>query len=208
MHKKRICVMASGGGTNFQSVLDAIDAGTVNGEVSLLIYDRKDALARERAQKRNIPTRYINRKVCGTAEAFDDENLAALSQYGIDVIVLAGYLSIVGEKLIAAYENRIINVHPSLIPAFCGMGYYGERVHQAVIDYGVKVSGCTVHFVTAEADAGPVILQETVDVFAQDDAHSLARRVLEKEHSLLPRALALLCADKLRVHGRKVFTED
>lgn len=205
--KKRICIMASGGGSNFQAVLESIDRGAIHGQVVLLVYDRRDAGAKKRAEARGIPARYINRKSCGTDEAFENANLSLLRQYEVDVIVLAGYLSIVGKNLIAAYENRIINVHPSLIPAFCGMGFYGQRVHQAVIDYGVKVSGCTVHFVTAEADAGPVILQECVDVLPDDDAHSLAARILEKEHTLLSESLSLLCADRLRLSGRKVLVE-
>ena len=122
----------------------------------------------------------------------------------IDVVVLAGYLSILGHETIAAYENRILNTHPALIPSFCGMGFWGHHVHQAVLDYGAKLSGCTVHLVTEEPDGGPIVLQQSVPVLEDDDADTLAARILPVEHQLLPRAVAYLCADRLVVEGRKV----
>jgi phosphoribosylglycinamide formyltransferase-1 len=201
---KRIAVLASGGGTNLQAVMDACARGDVQGAVELVIVDRKAAYARERARAAGIETRYLNKTQFPDAGAMDRAMLELLREKAIDVVVLAGYLSILGPETIGAYRNRILNTHPSLIPSFCGMGYFGHHVHQAVLDYGVKVSGCTVHLVNEQPDAGPIVLQEAVPVLEGDTAQSLAERILPVEHRLLPRAVAYLCADQLIVCGRKV----
>lgn len=202
--RKRIAVFASGGGTNLQAVMDGCLDGRIPGEVALVIYNRKDAYARVRAESAGIPTRYINKLRYADQAEKDQAVLTALRDFEIDVIVLAGYLDILGPEVVAAYRNRIVNTHPALIPAFCGMGYYGERVHQAAIDHGVKVSGCTIHLVDEGTDTGPIILQEAVPVLDSDDAHALAGRILPVEHRLLTEAVALLCADRLVVEGRRV----
>lgn len=201
---KRIAVLASGGGTNLQAVIDACEQGKIKGEVALVIYNRKAAFARERAEKHNIPAIYLNAKQFENADALDQAMCERLKEYAIDIVVLAGYLSAVGPKTIQAFHNRIVNTHPSLIPSFCGMGFYGHHVHEAVIAYGARVSGCTIHFVDEQMDTGPIFLQQAVEVLQDDTPDTLAARVLKVEHVLLPRAVALLCEDKVRIDGRKV----
>ncbi len=200
---KKIAVFASGGGTNFQAVLDACKKGEINGEITLLIHNRKKAYAKKRAQDAGIRTEYINKLQFDDADAQGKCVLSVLREAKIDIIVLAGYLDILHPDVISTYKNKIINTHPALIPSFCGMGYYGEKVHQAALDYGVKVSGCTIHFATEETDAGPVIMQGVVDVLQEDTAQSLAARILPIEHELLVRSVALLCDDKIVVEGRR-----
>jgi phosphoribosylglycinamide formyltransferase-1 len=206
--RKRIAIFASGGGTNLQAVMDACREGAIPGDVALVIYNRKQAYAKVRAEEAGIPTRYINKLMFETPGEKDAAILDALREYGIDIIVLAGYLDIMGPSVVAAYRHRIVNTHPALIPMFCGMGYYGERVHQAAIDYGVKVSGCTIHLVDEGTDTGPILLQEAVPVLPGDDAKTLAARILPVEHRLLPRAVALLCEDRVRVEGRRAYIID
>lgn len=201
---KRIAVLASGGGTNLQVVMDACSRGEIDGQVVLVVVNRKAAYARERAKAAGIKTRYLNKTQFESPEAMDCAMLALFQQEAIDVVVLAGYLSILGHETISAYENRILNTHPALIPSFCGMGYWGHHVHQAVLDYGAKVSGCTVHLVNEETDGGPIVLQEAVPVMDDDTADTLAARILPVEHKLLPQAVGYLCAGRLKVEGRKV----
>ncbi len=201
---KRIAVLASGGGTNLQAVMDACSRGEIDGQVVLVVVNRKAAYARERAKAAGIKTRYLNKTQFESPEAMDCAMLALFQQEAIDVVVLAGYLSILGHETISAYENRILNTHPALIPSFCGMGYWGHHVHQAVLDYGAKVSGCTVHLVNEETDGGPIVLQEAVPVMDDDTADTLAARILPVEHKLLPQAVGYLCAGRLKVEGRKV----
>ena len=200
---KRIAVFASGGGTNFQAVRDACESGKINGKITLLIYNRKDAFAKERAEKAGIKTEYINKLRFKDADAQGERVLSVLREANIDIIVLAGYLDILHPSVIREYNNKIINTHPALIPSFCGMGYYGEKVHRAAIDYGVKISGCTIHFATEETDSGPVILQGVVEVKDDDTPERLAARILPLEHELLVKAVALLCDDKIVVEGRR-----
>ena len=200
----KFAVMASGGGTDFQSLIDAVKAGQIDAEICCLIASKPDIYAVERAKKAGIPVEIVQKKVFGSVEAFDRAMLATLKRYLADFVVLAGYLNIVGPQTISAYENKIINIHPALIPSFCGMGMYGSHVHEAVIAYGAKYSGATVHFVNEEADAGPIILQEVVPVLEDDTPEDLAARVLKTEHQLLPRAVALMAGGKLRVEGRIV----
>ena len=199
MRKVRIAVLVSGGGTNLQTLIDSVQKGDINGEITIVISDRENAYALERARKHGIKAIYIDRKHC--AERLMQE----LREMNVELVVLAGFLSILDRELVKAYEGRIINIHPSLIPAFCGKGFYGEKVHNAVVEYGVKVSGATVHFVDEGTDSGPIILQESVPVYAEDTAETLAARVLEVEHRLLPAAVRLFCDGSLRIEGRKVI---
>lgn len=198
MRKVRIGVLVSGGGTNLQSLIDATEEGSINGEIAVVISDRENAFALERARKHGINAVYIDRKQPG--QRLKEE----LDKHGIELVVLAGYLTILDRYFVKVYEGRIINIHPSLIPSFCGKGFYGKRVHKAAIDYGVKVSGATVHFVDEGTDSGPIILQEAVPVFAEDTADTLAARVLEIEHKLLPEAVRLYCKGSLIIEGHKV----
>ena len=193
----KFAVMASGGGTDFQSLIDAAQSGQINAEICCLVAGKPDIYAIERAKTAGIPVEVVQKKSFGTVEAFDEAILAALKAHAADFVVLAGYLSIIGKKTISAYRNKIINIHPSLIPSFCGMGMYGGKVHEAVIEYGVKFSGATVHFVDEEADTGPIIMED-------DTPEKLAARVLETEHRILPEAVALMADGKLLVEGRRV----
>lgn len=201
---KRLAVMVSGGGTDLQSVIDGVQSGKIPGKIAVVISSRPGVYALERAKKAGIPGVVICKKDYTDEQAFFDANLGALREYGAEGVILAGYLSILGKQMIEAYPNKIINIHPSLIPSFCGKGYYGLRVHQAVLDYGAKVSGATVHFVDEGADTGPIILQRAISVLPEDTAESLRQRILEVEHEILPEAVALFCAERLRVQGRKV----
>ena len=200
----KFAVMASGGGTDFQSLIDAVQSGQINAEICCLVAGKPDIYAIERAKTAGIPVEVVQKKSFGTVEAFDEAILAALKAHAADFVVLAGYLSIIGKKTISAYRNKIINIHPSLIPSFCGMGMYGGKVHEAVIEYGAKFSGATVHFVDEEADTGPIIMQQVVPVMEDDTPEKLAARVLETEHRILPEAVALMADVKLLVEGRRV----
>jgi len=206
--KKRLGVLISGGGTNLQAVMDAVAEGRIPAEISLVLSDRRDAYGLTRARQSSIPARYINKKEFADSREFNRAILDRLTQYQVDYVVLAGYLSILSGELVDHYPNRIVNIHPSLIPSFCGMGCYGVHVHQAVLDYGAKVTGATVHFVDEGTDTGPIILQKPVVVLPEDDARSLAARVLEAEHEILPEAVELLVRGKLKVMGRKVVIEN
>ena len=190
-----IGVLISGGGSNLQAIIDDCEKGEINGNIKVVISNKEDAFGLERDKKHNIGA------VC---EKDEDKVIKILKEENIDLVVLAGYLKIISPKFVSEFENKIMNIHPSLIPSFCGDGFYGERVHQAVIDYGAKVSGATVHFVNEEADAGPIIMQDTVKVMIDDDAKTLAKRVLEVEHTILPKCVKLFCAGKISVEGRKV----
>lgn len=203
MPLKRIAVFVSGGGSNFQAILDQISAGRISGEVVLVISDKPSAYALTRAKNAGIET-WAYEKRQYTKPELEQKICDILEKYKVDFCVLAGYLSILGASVIRKYPNKIINIHPSLIPSFCGMGFYGKHVHQGVLDYGAKVSGATVHFVDEGADTGPIILQESVKVMEDDDAQSLADRVLTVEHKLLPEAVRLMCEDAIQVNGRKV----
>jgi len=194
----RIAVLVSGSGTNLQAIIDACKSGDIgNGAIKLVVSNKRDAYGLERARNEGIKAVFENK---------EEAVLELLESEGIDLIVLAGYLKILSPEFIRKYENRIINVHPSLIPSFCGKGYYGLIVHEKAIEYGVKVSGATVHFVTEEADAGPIIMQGAVPVLDSDDASSLQKRVLDVEHKLLVEAIDLYCNNRLRIDGRRVYT--
>ena len=201
---KRLAVMVSGGGTDLQSVIDGVEDGRIPAEIVVVIASKPGIYALERARKAGTPGIVICKKEYADEEAFFEANLAALRQYGAEGVVLAGYLSILGKRMIEAFPNKIINIHPSLIPSFCGKGYYGLKVHKAALEYGVKVSGATVHFVDEGADTGPIIAQRSVPVLPGDTPEMLQQRVLEVEHEILPEAVALFCQDRLKVQGRRV----
>ena len=192
----RIAVFVSGGGTNLQSLIDETSKGTINGEIKLVVSNRKKAYGLERAKNAGIKAVCIK----------DDELLIkTLEEEKIDLIVLAGYLAIVSEKLINLYPNRIMNIHPSLIPSFCGSGYYGIHVHEEAFKRGVKVAGATVHFVSAVVDGGPIILQEAVDVSNATSPEEMQQIVLANvEHKILPKAVKLFCDGKLKVENERV----
>ncbi len=199
----RIAVFASGGGTDFQSVIDANEREHFC-EIAYLIASKEGIGAIERAQKHGIKTAVFAKKDYPDLEKLYSELTYLLNMKRVDYIVLAGWLKIIPESFIKTFEGRIINIHPSLIPAFCGAGMYGLRVHQAVLDYGAKVSGCTVHFVNEVPDGGAVIAQVAVKVEDGDTPESLQARILEKEHELLPYCVKKLCEGKIKKDGRKV----
>src|SRR5690554_4122995 len=205
---KRIGVLISGGGTNLQALIDYMKENKLPAEISVVISNRKDAYGLERAEQSGIPAIFIGKSDFKDNDEFNRAILDKLKEYKVDLIVLAGYLSILNKEFVESYKNRIINVHPSLIPSFCGMGFYGSKVHKAVLEYGVKVTGATVHFVDENADTGPIILQKPVMVMPDDDVESLQRRVLKIEHELLPKAVELLVLNKVTVIGRKVIIND
>ena len=195
-NKAKVAVLVSGGGTNLQALIDAEKSGIIeSGKISLVISNKADAYALERARKADIETAVVLRKDYSDAVAFEEAIKALLTEKGIDVIVLAGFMSILTENFTGAYPERIINVHPSLIPSFCGKGFYGLHVHEAALAKGVKVSGATVHIVTPECDAGPIILQKAVAVKQDDTPETLQRRIMEEaEWKILPLSLEKVCA--------------
>ena len=200
---KRIAVLVSGGGTNLQALIDAQGRGElVNGELAAVLSSSPDAYALERAKRAGIPGYVLPR---GDARAVTAALVERLRELDIDLVVMAGFMTIVTEELFQAYPNAVLNIHPSLIPSFCGVGCYGLHVHEKALAYGVKVSGATVHFVTEECDAGPIVLQKAVEVLPDDTPETLQRRIMEQcEWKLLPRAVSLFCQGRLRVEGRKV----
>jgi len=196
----RIAVLVSGGGTNLQALIDARERGELGGgELSLVISTKAGVKALERAEKCGIKTKTIEKKKFSNTEEYDDAFASALSEEKIDLVVLAGFLSILGQKTLKLFDNRIINVHPALIPSFCGKGFYGLHVHEEVIKYGVKVTGATVHFVNDIVDGGKIILQKAVDVLPGDTPETLQQRVMrEAEWVLLPKAVAMFCKGEIK----------
>ena len=192
----KVAVLVSGGGTDLQSIMDACAAKEINAEVKLVISNRKSAYGLERARLAGIRAEWIKD---------EDLILQCLEEMEIDLVVLAGYLAIVSDKLINRYENRIINIHPSLIPSFCGPGFYGLHVHEAALKRGVKVSGATVHIVSTVVDGGPIILQEAVDISDLTTAEEIQARVLKLEHRILPKAVGLFADDRIQVVGERVI---
>lgn len=200
---QKIAVCVSGGGTNLQAIIDAVQDGTIhNTEIAVVISNKKDAYALERAATADIPGVCISPKDYSSRDAFAEAMVDSLRDYDIDLVVLAGYLVIIPPQMIRAYRNRIINIHPSLIPAHCGMGYYGLKVHESVLSMGNKVTGATVHFVDEEADHGPILLQKAVDVKEGDTPEILQKRVMEQaEWKLLPQAIDLIGAGRVSIDG-------
>ena len=193
--KVKIAVLVSGGGTNLQALIDAQGSVLTSGEIALVVSNNREAYALERAKNAGIPTATVLKKECGSQEAFEEKLKTVLTEYGIEVIILAGFMTILTEKFTSCYPKRILNVHPSLIPSFCGEGFYGLRVHQAALDYGVKVTGATVHFVNEIPDGGEIIAQKAVYIEPGDTPEILQRRVMEQaEWVLLPQAAETVCA--------------
>lgn len=206
----KIAVLVSGGGTNLQAIMDAIDAGKIhNTEISVVISNNPGAYALERAKNKGIEAVCISPKDYDTRDEFNGEFLRKLDTYQVDLVVLAGFLVVIPPEMIASYRNRIINIHPSLIPSFCGTGYYGLKVHEGVLERGVKVTGATVHFVDEGTDTGPIILQKSVEVQQGDTPKVLQQRVMEQaEWQILPQAIELIAAGKVSVVDGKAVIAD
>jgi phosphoribosylglycinamide formyltransferase-1 len=200
----RIGVLASGGGSNMQAILDAIDAGTIHGQVVLVASDTPGAKALERARSRGIATAVLPYRDYPSREVFSRALAEPFLAANVELVVYAGFMRMVTAEFTAHFRGRSMNIHPALIPSFCGPGYYGHHVHEAVLAYGAKVSGCTVHFVEEEVDGGPIIVQRCVPVLEDDTPDTLAARVLVEEHTAFPEAVRLFCAGRLRIEGRQV----
>lgn len=200
-----IAVFVSGGGTNLQALIDAQDRGEIkNGKITFVLASNENAYAIERAKKAGIESTVVNRKAYDTKADYDKAVLEALDGKNIDLIVLAGFLSILGEDLVNEYKNRIINIHPSLIPLFCGDGFYGKKVHTAVLNSGMKVTGATAHFVNEITDGGAIILQKAVPVEQDDNEDILQYRVMRQaEWEILPKAVSLFCEGRIKINGNK-----
>ena len=192
----KIAVLVSGGGTNLQSIIDAVKVGELDCKIEMVISSKSYVYALERAKEAGIDTYVVSKKEYGENQS---NRILELTEGKVDLIVLAGYLSILDGEILDKFKNRIINIHPSLIPSFCGPKMYGLHVHEAAIKKGVKVSGCTVHFVNNEVDGGAIILQEAVPVYFEDSAEDLQKRILVKEHMLLPKAIKLISEGKVNV---------
>ena len=200
-----IAVFISGGGTNLQAIINAVKENKINGKIKLVFSNRKNAYGLIRAQNESIDTFYLNRKKFFSDEEYDERILEELERKNIDLIILAGYLNILSSKLVSNYSNRIINIHPSLIPSFCGDGFYGENVHKAVIKSGVKFTGATTHFVDENVDTGAIILQDVVPIFINDDFETVAKRVLEIEHKILVKTVKAFCDNKIVFKDNRAF---
>lgn len=205
----KLAVLVSGGGTNLQSIIDSIADGRItNAEIKVVISNNKNAYALERAAKAEIPAKALSPKDFTDREAFNDALLQALIDSEADLVVLAGCLVVIPPKIVEYFKNRIINIHPSLIPSFCGKDYYGLKVHEGVLNRGVKVTGATVHFVDDGTDTGPIILQKAVEVHQDDTPKSLQLRVMEEaEWVIMPRAIDLIANGKVKVEGGKALIE-
>ena len=205
----KLAVLVSGGGTNLQSIIDSIADGRItNAEIKVVISNNKNAYALERAAKAGIPAKALSSKNFPDREAFNDALLQALIDSEADLVVLAGCLVVIPPKIVEHFKNRIINIHPSLIPSFCGKDYYGLKVHEGVLNRGVKVTGATVHFVDDGTDTGPIILQKAVEVHQDDTPKSLQLRVMEEaEWVIMPRAIDLIANGKVKVEGGKALIE-
>jgi len=197
-----IVVLVSGRGTDLQSIIDAVEEGWLKVNIKAVISDKEDAYALERAKQRGIPTYVLSKKVLKSQ--FQDALLDLLTMLSPDLIVLAGFLTILSPKVVERFPQKIINIHPALLPSFCGKGFYGMKVHEAVYESGVKYTGCTVHFVDAGVDAGPIILQEVVRIEDDDTPDTIAEKVLQLEHRVLPTVIKLISEGRVVVDGRRV----
>lgn len=206
----KIVVLVSGGGTNLQALIDAQEAGTIkNGKISCVISSNPSAYALERAKQHGITTVVLNRKEYPDVASYSQAVLHTLQEQEADLVVYAGFMTILDESVCNAYPNKMMNVHPALIPSFCGKGFYGLHVHEAALQKGVKLTGATVHFVTAVCDGGPIILQKAVAVKDNDTPETLQRRVMEEaEWEILPKAVSLFCEGKIKVTDQKVSITD
>jgi phosphoribosylglycinamide formyltransferase-1 len=198
----KIAVLVSGSGSNLQAIIDNIESGYLNCSIEAVISDKKGVYGIERAKSKDIKTYILDRKQLGSG--ISGEILRILDGK-VDLIVLAGFLSILQGEILSKFKNKIINIHPALIPSFCGGGMYGIKVHEKALEYGVKVSGCTVHFVDEGTDSGPIIIQKVVQVYGEDSAIELQKRVLEQEHIALPEAIKYISEGKIKIVGRKVL---
>lgn len=207
---KNIVVLVSGGGTNLQALINAEKSGIIrNGKITCVISSNPDAYALTRAKENNIDTAVIRRKDYEKFEDYDNALTELINSKNADLVVLAGFMTILGHKVISAYENKIINIHPALIPSFCGEGFYGLNVHKAALSKGVKLSGATVHFVNEECDGGPIIMQKAVEVKNGDTPESLQKRIMEQaEWKILPKAVSLFCQDKIKVKNNITVIKD
>jgi len=197
-----IVVLVSGRGTDLQSIIDAVEEGWLKVNIQAVISDKEDAYALERAKQHGIPTYVLSKKVLKSE--FQEALLNLLTMLSPDLVVLAGFLTILGPQVVERFPQKIINIHPALLPSFCGKGFYGMKVHEAVYESGVKYTGCTVHFVDAGVDAGPIILQEVVKVDDDDTPETIAEKVVEVEHRLLPTAIKLISEGRVVLEGRRV----
>ncbi|MDR3594855.1 phosphoribosylglycinamide formyltransferase [Clostridium sp.] len=196
----KIAVLVSGGGTDLQSIIDAVENKELDVKIEMVIGSKDNIYALERAKKHNIDAFVVSRKEYGEKSS---DKILELTKGKVDLIVLAGFLAILDGEILKEFDNKIINIHPSLIPSFCGPGMYGLKVHEAVIKSGVRFSGCTVHFVNSEVDGGAILLQEAVPVYFEDDAETLQKRILEKEHLILPQAIKLISEGRVQfVNGK------
>jgi len=198
----KIAVLVSGNGTNLQAIIDSIESGYLNCSIEMVISDREGIFGIERAKIKGIKTYVVDRKIYKNTLS---DKILDLTLGKVDLIVLAGFLSILDKNFIECFRNKIINIHPSLIPAFCGPKMYGIKVHEKVVEYGVKYSGCTVHFVDEGTDTGAIIAQRVVPVYPEDTADILQQRVLLQEHKLLPEVIKLIAEKRIKVDGRKVI---
>ncbi|MGH4138203.1 phosphoribosylglycinamide formyltransferase [Clostridium sp.] len=198
----KIAVLISGSGSNLQAIIDNIESGNLNCSIEAVISDKKDVYGIDRAKSKNIKTYVVDKKKYGTMIS---QEIFKIIDGKVDLIVLAGFLSILKGEILSKFKNRIINIHPALIPSFCGGGMYGIKVHEKALEYGVKVSGCTVHFVDEGTDSGPIIIQKVVQVYGEDSAIELQKRVLEQEHIALPEAIKYISEGKIKIVGRKVI---
>ena len=205
MKKTKIAVLISGGGTNLQALIDAEKSGTIkSGEIVCVISSQPDAYGLVRAKNADIPTAVVSKKLLGSQDAFEERIISTLNEYGAELIILAGFMSILTEKFTSRYPERIINVHPALIPSFCGKGFYGLHVHEAALSYGVKVSGATVHFVNEIPDGGRIIMQKAVKVHKGDTPEILQRRIMEQaEWKILPKSAEMVSKEIMKAKGKK-----
>jgi formyltetrahydrofolate-dependent phosphoribosylglycinamide formyltransferase len=202
-----IAVFASGRGSNFRAILKAIDDGSLPARVTLLVSNNSNAGALELAHSQNIPAIHLSQKQFASEVAYEERLLELLKQHGVELIALAGYMKRIPTTVIERFRNRILNIHPALLPAFGGTGMYGIHVHEAVLAAGVKVTGATVHIVDEEYDKGPIVLQKTVEVLSSDTPEILAARVLPVEHEIYPKALAAFAGNRVHIEGRKVWIQ-
>lgn len=199
----KIAVLASGSGTNLQSIIDHIESGNLDAEIEVVLSDKLEAFALERARKHHIDAISIGRKSFGSKEDYEEKILTILKSYHVDLVVLAGYMRIVGETILTAFAGQVMNIHPALLPAFPGL-----NAQEQAFQYGVKVAGCTVHFVDKGMDTGPIILQAAVPVLQEDTTDTLKQRILEQEHRIYPEAIQLFSEGRLKIEGRKVIVRD
>ena len=208
MSPVNIGVLISGGGSNLQSIIDSIESKNINGNIKLIISNKEDAYGLVRGKLHNIETLFLDRKLFNSEEEYNLKLMELFNQRNIELIVLAGYLKVLSPDFIKAFNNKIINIHPSLIPSFCGPGYYGKRVHEQVLEYGVKYTDATAHFVYARTDTAPIILQEIIKVEDGDTVESLSKKVLEIEHNILVNAVELYCSNRLEIKDRIVRVKE